>query len=237
MSYYCQINFKQISGDKVYSFLQGFKKEVMEHLKEIAEDNFAFSPIFKAQPLLAEEFKVTKKLLDETRSWAINSVFRYRFFYDEKLQLLGVYSVHKPIQNLFDCTVDFQNSCDQDYEFETWKGVRYFEEVAEKWKNVSDEQMKETFKEKREEEWDPKFCSNLDYYRRSFAYEEIWKNFEDTLYDDDSVVHLSLFGFYDFQPPRSFSHFVKEKVKEWVEENKKEIEEMRKRKEQKKENE
>ena len=233
MSYYCQISFKQIPGDKVYSFLQDFKKKVIEHLKEIAEDNFAFSPIFKAQPFLLQEFTVTKELLDETKNWAINNVFRYRFFYDEKLHLLGMYAIPKSTQHLFDCTIQFQNSSDQDYDFEEWKGIQYFEDVVEKWKNATDEKVKEDYKRRRNEDWTLKYCSNLDYYRRSFVYEDIWDNFEYTLFNDEAVVYLTLFGPYDFQPPRSFAHFVKEKTKEWVEEEKKEMEKMRKKKENK----
>ena len=217
MSYSCTISFKQISADKVYSFLQNFKKEVTNHLKEIAESNFAFSPIVGVyRNMGGENVKMTNELRSATRDWAAGKVFRYRYFYDATLQLLGVYGIHNSIEHLFDCTVQFQNSCDQDYDYKDWNGVAYFKSIANKWKNTTDESVKEKFKEKYNSEWNSEYASPLEYYRKTFAYEEIWEKFENTLFDDDSVIYLSLFGSYDYRPLGIFVKHVENYTNAWL---------------------
>ena len=217
MSYSCTISFKQIPACEVYPFLQSFKKEVTSHLKEIAEKKFSFSPFAdKCYKMNGELAQMTNELRSATRDWAAGKVFRYRYFYDAELQLLGVYGVPYCIEHLFDCTVCFQNSCDQDYDYEEWNGVAYFETVASKWKNKADEEVLKAFKEKRNEEWNEEHCSSLEYYRKTFVYEEIWEKFENTLFDDDSVIYLSLFGSYDYHPLGVFVKHVENHTKAWL---------------------
>ena len=206
MSYNCEISFKEISGEDVYDFLLKFKQEAIAHISEIAERNAWYSPLFRKYSS-NNDSTITHELRDETIDWAKLSVFRYRYFYNKKLQLLGMYGVDDSMQSLFDCTVYFQNSTNQDYSFDEWNGVKYFVEVANKWKQTSDEEVKAWHTAEYNEPWDQEdrsYTCDLDYYRRSAAYREIWQNFEQTLYDDDSVVYLSLFGFYDFKHMSKF---------------------------------
>lgn len=37
----------------------------------------------------------------------------------------------------------------------------------------------------------------LDYYKRSCAYEEIWERYEWSLWNDDDVIYFSLFNLWD----------------------------------------
>lgn len=221
MSYWCQICFKQLPGDDLYSFLQKFKAEVIAHIPEIAENNASFSPLFKEHSW-TDDFEPSKELRKATENWAKLSLFRYRFFYSKDLHLLGMYSVDDSIHGLFDCAHEFQNSCDQDYDFDTWHGVDFFQEVAKKWQEASDEKVKSWYKEEYEEEWVPGHGSGLDYYRRSAAYREIWERFQHTLDCDDDVVYLSLFGFYDFEAMLQFYactlDAVNKKILKWTEE-------------------
>lgn len=221
MSYYCEISFKQISGDDVYTFLQSFKKEAIAHLGEIAEENKYYSPIMKAQMCNSDEFIISQELRDATREWAVNSVFRYRYFYNKELQLLGIYGPPSCLKHLFDKSLEFQNSCDQNYEFEYWDGVKYFEDVANKWKAASVEEICAWYKAEFGDDLNVANCSDFDYYRRWAAYREIWSNFERTLEDDDSALYLSLFGYYDIMNTTCFyasvENAVRETVAKWVE--------------------
>lgn len=224
MSYWCQICFKQIDGDAVYEFLQQFKAEAVKHIPEIAERNASFSPLYKAHTW-KEDFEPSRELRKATEDWAKLSLFRFRFFYDKEHHLLGIYSVDDCLHGLFDCVVEFQNSCDQDYSFDTWDGVRYFEEVARKWQAASDDAVKAWYRKEYEEEWDCGRGSGLDYCRRTAAYKEVWENFEHSLYCDDDIVYFSLFGFYDFEAMALFYATVKEaaekNISKWTEELKK----------------
>lgn len=223
MSYSCEIFFKQLSGDDVYDFLLKFKQEAIAHIPEIAERNKWYSPLFRKYSL-KNDFTITHELRDETINWAKLSVFRYRYFYDKKLQLLGMYGVDESMKGLFDSICYFQNSTDQDYSFDEWNGVKYFEEVANKWRQASDEEVKAWHEKKYNEPWDQDGLScicDLDYYRRTAAYHEIWHNFEHTLENDNSVVYLSLFGFYDFKHMSKFYQCIKESFDNWIEEDNK----------------
>ena len=55
----------------------------------------------------------------------------------------------------------------------------------------------------------------IDYYRRTFAYEEIWGMCEDYMWSDNKAVHLSLFSYYDFEPIKNFVVACKEKYAKW----------------------
>lgn len=109
----------------------------------------------------------------------------------------------------------FQNSCDQDYEFEEWKGIKWFEECAEKWKVASLEEVNrahtETYQSSIDEEDD------LEYYRRWSCYNEIWKRFEYTLFNDSQIVYLQLFAYWDIMDCIRFTNIVVQKVQQWVE--------------------
>lgn len=223
MSYSCEISFKQISGDDVYEFLQKFKKENINHLEEIAEDNFIYSPISKKIFKYDDLKEIPDALKTETEEWAKNNIFKFRWFYNKELQLLGVYSVHKSVQYLFDKTVYFQNSSDQDYERSDWEGIKIFENIFDKWINTSVEDIKKLYDE--DERFDDDFNNEFsDYLRKEYAYKEIWKHFEPTLEDDSSVLHLSLFGYYDFHPVGKFCYYVFKKYKAWMDETTEKIE-------------
>lgn len=215
MSYSCQISFKEIPTNEVYPFLQTFKKAISERLEDIAKANASYSPMVRSCPLGEDKIEMTDELLHATEDWARNTVFKYRFFYNADLQILGMYGVDKCMQDMFDCTVYFQNSCDQDYAYEEWNGIKHFESIVDKWKNADDETVKEEFKKRINSAWDENE-NEVEYWKRSFVYEDIWKNFENTLFDDSSSLFLSIFGSFEILPIKQFSFLVKEKSEEIV---------------------
>ena len=230
MSYGCQISFKKIPAAEVYEFLQKFKAENIAHLGDIAEDNYVFSPISRNTSIVEDDFEPSLELKIKTEEWAKENIFKFRWFYNKDLQLLGVYGVYDSVQHLFDKTVYFQNSCDQNYDRSNWEGIKLFEEIFDKWMDMSDEEVEKEY-QKRDPvgyEWSKKYNEEIDfeYEKKTYAYEEIWNYFESTLYDDSSVVHLSLFGKYDFTPIDNFCSFIIEKIKEESKKWKEKSEEM-----------
>lgn len=215
MSYRATISFKTINAEDIYGFFQNYKSEATEHLEEIAKDNFLWSPYSK------EREDDERKLFKSTEMWARSSVFSYRYFYLPEHKLLAVFGVPNCLTKLFDLTECFQNSCDQDYPFGDWEGIPIFEQIAEKWKNTTDEEVYKTFEYPDEHENE----TDYDYYRRSRAYDEIWGMFEDYLYEDKKVVYISLYGYYDIAPIMGFSKMCKAEYENWE----KEIEEICKR--------
>lgn len=216
MSYSCYISFKQLAGDDVYNFFLDLKKEAVSHIPDIAKQEYMFSPLCRIQEI-GKPFQWSEDIKEKTENWAKQAIFHYRYFYNKELQLLGVYSVPDCMQNLFDTTIYFQNSCDQDYEYTTWKGVPYFEMVVEKWSTASEKEVKNWYTEKENRTWDADDWFDLDYFRKTIVYKEIWEQFRESLFDDDAVVHLSLFGGYDYGHMKHFYQCIEDVVKKEME--------------------
>lgn len=212
MSYSATICFKTVKESELYSFLKKIKDTCKTKFDDIARNEFIFMPSINKDYLLKNDSDYAKEQLD--RAWMRNSVFSYRFFYLPEHNLLGVFSIPTEIKEIFDLTCYFQNSCDQDYPFGDWKGIPIFEKIAEKWKNASNEEVYKTFgyPEEHEEPID------YDYYRRSCAYDEIWKMCENYLYSEDDVVYVAMFGSYEIKEQVCFVQKCKKYHKEWLKE-------------------
>ena len=224
MSYSCTISFKTIKADEIYSFFQKVKKACIDNIEDFAKDNYVYSPPFKRCSLKPIEIDYTEEFYELEKSietWAKNSIFKFRWFYLKDLCLLGVYTDDENLKQLFDCTVYFQDSCDQDYEFEEWNGVAAFEQIAAKYKNMSDADLAKKYKEKMGDDWDAdEHTVDLQYYAKSFAYDEIWELVEHTLYHNDEVLYLSMFGFYAILHMKRFSKATIDAINEWVKKTK-----------------
>lgn len=205
MSYSANISFKKITSiENIYSFFQEFKFAAIENLDIIAEDDFIYCPLCKHHDIkLTDTFESIKYnhdkvvLCSESEYW-FNRLFTYRWFYISKWNLLGMYGVPSILSDLFDGTVYFQNSCDQDYERNEYGGIEIFEKIYDEWiLNKTIDEIKAYLNETELLfEFECLDDEALLYARRTCVYNEIWKNFSSTLYDDDSVVHLSLFDYW-----------------------------------------
>lgn len=240
MSYSCEINFKKMKAEEIIPFLGTLKKEIKEKLPEIAKENYSFCPLFVKHNLytfpddFSEMFFKTdyKKYIDEATAWAQNA-FTYRYFYDIKLQMLGVYGVPNMVKHLFDGTVYFQNSCDQDYDKKDWAGIKEFEDIYDKWMRKPDKEIKEEYDKSEgigefDKNYKGKEEKELQYYRRTYAYREIWDKFKSTLFNDDTAIYFSAFRSSDFN---SLYAFVKHCFEEGKQAEKRFMEEIRTKKE------
>lgn len=211
MSYNAEINFKTIKEGELYAFFKQLKDACKDKFEQIAEDDFIYMPSIRNSHLLKNATEWGTKELDQ--SWVRNSVFSYRFFYIPEHNLLGVFGTPDAVHEIFDTTVYFQNSCDQDYDFDTWKGIPVFEEIAEKWKNATDEEIRKKYDEKYglddEEDFD------YDYQKKTFAYDEIWGMCEKYLYDEKEVVYISMFGGYELFEILGFVELCRKAYDEW----------------------
>lgn len=208
MSYHATINFKTLKPNELYPFFQKLKATTSKSIEQIAEDEFIYMPSNRYGHLYENVREAVKRGADE--AWA-KGVFTTRFFYLAEHDLLGVFGVPSAVESIFDDTIYFQNSCDQDYKYDTWAKIPPFAEIAEKWRNATDEEVKAKYNAESYGEWDEDENCDLDYYRRTFAYDEIWGMCESYMWHDELAVHLSLFGYYDFLPIKQFVGLCKEK--------------------------
>lgn len=228
MSYSCEISFKNIESKYVYEFLVEYKKLVTEHIEDIAKENVWYSPLlkhdFEYEWAKRPYIEMKRELYDSIYHWAYR-VFQFRYFYIPEHNLLGIFGVPDSVKEMFDNTSYFQNSTDQDYDFDDWKGIPWFEEVATKWKNCSLNELVRTYNDIYGDDSDYHHMTNAEYlsneeesiyYRKSFCYKDIWRNIEQYLFNDDGIVYLSLFGFYDADPMRQFSIAIYKSAKDEV---------------------
>lgn len=214
MSYGCEISFKHIKAEELFDFFVKFKQTVTKHLDEIAEENYCFCPFIKnALNVERDMSKISDRDMLASKYWAMNSIFKYRYFYDKENELLGVYSVHfvPELQSLFDGRVYFQNSTDQDYERDEYGGIDIFEKIYDEYMLMPLDRLIEKYNSRYEwSNWSRDFEDEeltedrIAYQRRSLAYDEIWSKYEHTLEDETCIVYLSLYGAYELMEILSF---------------------------------
>lgn len=216
MSYECQISFKNVPANKVYAFMQRFKAELLKKTDFIAEGNFLWMPSIRNSHLYKG---VDESIIREIDKAWVHNLFKFRYFYLPEYELLGIFGVPGGFEIMFDNVTYFQNACDQDYDFDEWKGVPLFEQIANKWEKVfSDKDVFELY-EKKNGKWPEDEEFDYDYRRKTFCYDEIWSYFSDFLFNDTGSVYLSIFGGYELREIYNFIEKCKKyrevQLKEW----------------------
>jgi hypothetical protein len=227
MSYSCEISFKSLDAKDIFPFLQKFKEFMNQHIQEIAKENFHYCPMFKKRLYAIPDFlKIPKEDIEEAKNWVVNAVFKFRYFYDDKRGLLGIYGVPSCASQLFDGSVHFQNSTDQDYTKEVYKGIKTFEEIFDYWYSMNEETFFKSYYEKHNKPCDRDFlddeepCSkdyqeSFEYIKRSVIYKEIWEPISDTLFNDKTALYLSLYSGNDTSILYSFIGCCHEEQLKW----------------------
>lgn len=185
MSYYARIYFKQTkSMEEAIILLNSFIKEYssIDNMKKVIEDNryFIYRNIYNA------ELKVSKKepyKYITILKHLFQPLLTFKAMYYPKYKLLGLcfYDETNTINKYFDNFVEFQNSCDQDYEYETWNILGdFFVNKAEYFKTMPLEELlkvNDYFLD--DYNYDKEyFLKILDYHRRSSMYDFVWKELD-----------------------------------------------------------
>lgn len=248
MSYSCYISFKAMQPTEMLSFFRRLKEHMTEHLDEVAKDNHSYCPYIRRKELADVSGTMTREEWDElsaaekkdlfprdlrnvdlddrseAKDWAMSHVFKYAVFYDESRGLLGMFSIPDVARELFDGSVYFQNSCDQNYPRADWEGIAAFEAIYDRWQQATPEQLHAHWVAEHNQNLKPgekprtlydeyayelcdmtdneaeKFwAERFDYMRKSCAYDEIWSHYHDELYNDANRLYLSLYSRDDVQ--------------------------------------
>lgn len=223
MSYSCYISFKSLNAEDVYPFLQRFKKLTLSSLEDIAKEEFPYCPFVRKHLMVKKDFdEITLDEIEEGRNWMTNSVFKHRYFYDKDNKLLGVYGVPTAVRSIFDGTVYFQNSCDQNYDRKDWEGIAPFEAIYDKYMNLSFDELVSAYEKDGNSfvnDYLNATIAELDYCRKALCYKEIWDNISYTLFDDDEVLYLSIFGYRDYTTAQKFLKYCHEAELDWEKKN------------------
>ena len=229
MSYSCSISFKKMDAKDVFPFLKEFKKYLDEHMEEVAKENFHYCPIFRKRIETAPKMsELPKEELEEAKNWVMNGIFKFRYFYDNERGQLGIYGVPGCADKLFDGSVYFQNSTDQDYTRKEYEGIKEFEEIFDHWYSMDEKTFFTEYYKKygqsldreymdEEEKGTKRYEEKFEYIKRSMIYDEIWRPISDTLFDDESALYLSLYGSYDISKQYAFIRHCYNEQEKWEE--------------------
>lgn len=223
MSYSCYVSVKKVAPKDVFDFFKTFKKAIYENAEEIVKNNIYYSPV---KYLNKEEIKLfTSDLPDhDAENWWecykqqhlirerfihwIREIFQYRMCYIKEKHLLAIFGVADELMKLFDGNYYFQNSCDQNYDYKDWKGVKCFEDIAKKWKTMPIDELIDKSKEYdkvhyhyTDEEFNELYLVenkfDEDYQRKSLCYAEIWSYFEPDFENDKEAIYFSALREFD----------------------------------------
>ena len=172
MSYYICMSVipKIVEQSDVVPVAFEFCKNMLrqENIEEIVQDNIGWIPNY--EKLLNKDELDIWSISASDKDW-LEGLFNYTFVYYKEYKLLcviGDYSDYKQII--------FQNSCDQDEDFNTWQALYaddpcrdIFKELVDR--TVSGENIEKIRKYFNDVDWD----SNLDieYFKRWYVYKKV----------------------------------------------------------------
>ena len=144
-----------------------------KNVKKTIRDNLYYIPSVRTGYIANEESRTRKAdVLAETadRYW-LEALFTFHFLYWEEHKLLGIVMMpSERVNEKWPLSMYFQNSCDQDYPFFEWKegNIPFFANAAAKAENYTAEEIRAKVDYEIEDE-------NLEYYRRSTCYNDIFE--------------------------------------------------------------
>lgn len=194
MSYAFGMFFKQIKQEDLLSFIDKVQTEMRNHAEEWIDYNKYYAPSVRLFTLHSDEFKFAKAYLNE---YWLNTVFTSRFVYWPDYNLLGVsgYKLPGEIENWFDGHFSFQNSSDQDYDYDQWPtGIDHFTARIDRVKNADDGRLFEYVDGLMGEYSIEEIKADPEYFKKVCIYDMIYEDLQlnDWLYNRDNPA------FYQF---------------------------------------
>lgn len=174
MSYAFQMTFLEIPKEKVISVCMEIVNRYWEKSKQILEDNLIYIPSvrnFCYQDVSIKDYRVSP--WKETDRFWLKNLFQIEFLYWETYGLLGVCGVDLPDISRKAVPVYFQNSTDQNYKYETWKGISVFEKIVKEVQMLSDAEILHIA-----ESCDDEDMPNVEYYRQTAVYKRIYETLD-----------------------------------------------------------
>lgn len=181
MSYRANIYLKQFNneGDAVV-FANKVSNVIMSYSEELLKSNL---------------FAIPEKDINNPYPYWLYAFYNFKFVYFKEanvLSLIGDYGIAE-VSDMFDTHFYFQNSCDQDYDYELWDDkIFIFKELKAKIQSLSDIELvdemindKSTYYNENDRE---DIINSIDYYRKTYLYEIIANNLGviDFIYDKES---------------------------------------------------
>lgn len=194
MSYAFGMFFKQIKQEDLLSFIDKVQAEMRNHANEWIDYNKYYAPSVRSVRSLTNEPKFVKAFMN--KYW-LNTLFTSRFVYWPDYNLLGVsgYKLPGEIENWFDGHFSFQNSSDQDYDYDEWPtGIDQFTARINRVKNADDGRLLEYVDELMGEYSIEEIKADPEYFKKVCIYDMIYEDLQlnDWLYNRDNLAFYQL---------------------------------------------
>ena len=166
MSYHIDISFKNCKKEQVYDKIIEFEDVLLKNAEEYIKNNLCFC-----------RYDTDKDRWDNNDiiDKFISRLFKNHIWYCEDIEALCIVygSGVKEIKDWFDGYIYFQNSTDQNYDYEEWLFNDKFKSIVEWVQNLDEEQFRKEFikENKYYEESQIKF---EDYYKKSLVYDKCY---------------------------------------------------------------
>lgn len=169
MSYRIDLSFKNCKPQDVYKNICEFETLLLKNAKQYIKDNLVYLRVDAEKDRFYNTEQVEK---------FISTLFTHHILYCEKASTLCIVwgSDVDEINDWFDGHVYFQNSCDQDYDYETWNFNKTFRRISNRIKKMKpDKFVKEFIKssEYYDERDKAHILKDVDYHKKTFIYETI----------------------------------------------------------------
>lgn len=215
MSYSFGMYFKQV-GDRAdaFDFALKVSKLHYKNAKQVIHTERYYIPSIHT---------ICDNRITADRCW-LNEIFSLRFVYWEKYGLLGLSGFDYPddVEKMFDCHIHFQNSCDQDYSFDTWSPkIDLFQENLPKYVSMSEADLMDKI-DKDLDYTEEEIKDMADYYRRSafytFVYDELHLNNWLWDHEDDFFLRFSFNSLDSIEKKNLAYRFVMKEVADYKKE-------------------
>lgn len=178
MSYSFGMFFKPVatfSGalKKAHEFTE--QQGSFENLKKLLEDELYYFPSQRSRAETERE----KSFLRIADNCALDGFCTLNFVYFHEAKLLALVGYRYPYaKKFFKMHFGFQNSCDQDYKREDWKGIKLFENIWDECAQMTAEEIVAYEKSVGYDDYTAEYFAGekeLNYFRRSVAYDKIYR--------------------------------------------------------------
>lgn len=180
MSYSLEISFKNCKCKDIYRNLCEFNKLLFDNAEEYISQFLYYLNIDEQKDKEFNRKKVDDLIstIYKVHVWYCNDIKALCFVWNDNIE---------SISKWFDGKICFQDSCDQDYKYDTWNFNDTFKHISDKIRDMNLKDFEKYFfiKNKNYEDHDLNFSDEncLDYWKKSQVYDEcydliypIWNN-------------------------------------------------------------
>ncbi|WP_097006703.1 hypothetical protein [Lacrimispora amygdalina] len=180
MSYWFRMHFAEVEEKQFLDFCIKLNRACIEEADEIIMDNAHYIPSIQHSFGLLEESEYRENWREADRNWLYN-LFSNKFVYWPDKGLVGAVGNFPSKIEKDLVTIEFQNSTDQNYDYEYWSGISYFEEITKLLKTGTTECILShlnkgsvsaacyTLEE---------ITEDIDYYKKSAVYNSIYNSLD-----------------------------------------------------------